>query len=172
MKKRISFKRFVAIQEALSRTSKVMKVHFENPYIQNGDERFLQELVGYIKQNISNSNFSVEALSCEMNMGRVLLYKKVKFLTGKSPVEFIRAVRLQKAVQLLENTQMRVSLIASEVGFDTPHYFSKLFKKEYNIQPSVYMNFARKAKAEALLNTHHQRISGKRLPLLKSKQIN
>jgi len=128
-----------------------IEVYFEHVHTQTEDEKFLSELVERIKQNISNPNLSIEALSRDMKMSRVWLYKKVLMLTGRSPVEFIRAIRLQKAAQLLENTQMVISMVASEVGFENPQYFARLFKKEYNILPSTYVHFARKAKARVLL---------------------
>jgi len=128
-----------------------IEVYFEHVHSQTEDEKFLSELVERIKQNISNPNLSVEALSRDMKMSRVWLYKKVLMLTGRSPVEFIRAIRLRKAAQLLENTQMEISLVASEVGFESPQYFARLFKKEYDILPSAYVHFARRAKARVLL---------------------
>ena len=69
-------------------------------------------------------------------------------LTGKSPVEFIRAIRLKKAVYLLENSQMSISQISYEVGFNTPKYFTKLFKEEYNILPSAYVSSIRQKKIQ------------------------
>jgi len=143
------------LQETFERTYKVqINAHFQHEYVENGDGKFLRELVDYIEQNMSNGNLSVEKLGCEMKMSRVWLYKKLLMLTGKSPVEFIRAVRLKKAIELLENTEMRIGEIASEVGLETPQYFSKLFKKEYDMLPSVYVYFTRKAKAQAMLNAY------------------
>jgi AraC-like DNA-binding protein len=81
-----------------------------------------------------------------MNMSRGSLYTKVLLLTGKSPVEFIRSIRLKKAVYLLENSQMSISQICYEVGFNTPKYFTKLFKEEYNILPSAYVASIRQRK--------------------------
>ena len=68
-------------------------------------------------------------------------------LTGKSPVEFIRSIRLKKAVYLLENSQMTISQICYEVGFNTPKYFTKMFKEEYNTLPSAYISSIRKRKS-------------------------
>ncbi|SDT04140.1 Helix-turn-helix domain-containing protein [Mucilaginibacter mallensis] len=83
-----------------------------------------------------------------MKMCRVSLYKKLKMLTGKSPVEFIQAIRMQKAAHLLESTEMKINKVASEVGFEAPQYFAKLFKKEYDILSSAYVLFIRKAKTQ------------------------
>ncbi|SHM73323.1 helix-turn-helix domain-containing protein [Mucilaginibacter sp. OK098] len=152
MGKRNAFKGVETLHEAFNKVQ--MNMHFEQVDVQNEDEKFLAELVKYIRENISSPDLSVEALSCEMKMSRVWLYRKILMLTGKSPIEFIRAIRLQKAVLLLGNPQMSIGRIASEVGFDNPPYFSKIFKKEYDILPSIYIHFARKTKAQAILNDY------------------
>jgi AraC-like DNA-binding protein len=155
MKKRTVVKGAEALRETFRQAYKVqMDMHFEHVAVQNKDEKFLIDVVEYIKRNMSSPELSVEALSREMKMSRVSLYRKILTFAGKSPVEFVRAIRLQKAVQLLENSQMGIGRIACEVGFNNAHYFSKLFKKEYNILPSTYIHFSRKAKAEAPLDDY------------------
>ena len=71
-------------------------------------------------------------------MSRVALYKKLFALTGKTPIEFIRSIRLQRAAQLLLRGGLTVAEVAYEVGFNNPKYFSKYFKMEYNVLPSAY----------------------------------
>jgi len=174
MKGRSAFNGPDTLQETFKQANKVqIKVCFEDVYKQTEDEKFLSELVEYVKQNISNPNLSVIALSRDMKMSRVWLYKKLLLLTGISPVEFIRAVRLQKAIQLLENTQLKISEIACEVGFESPQYFSRIFKREYDLLPSAYASFARRAKGRLILDAygladtiktaglHHQHITNK-----------
>ncbi|MNS53355.1 HTH-type transcriptional regulator ChbR [compost metagenome] len=100
----------------------------------------MQQVMLVIEKNISNSEFSVEELSAEVNMSRVALYKKVLTLTGKTPVEFIKSIRLNRAAQLLEKSQLTISEIAYEVGFTNPKYFTKTFKSAYGILPSAYAN--------------------------------
>ncbi|HEY0769895.1 MAG TPA: ATP-binding protein, partial [Sphingobacteriaceae bacterium] len=102
------------------------------------DEKLIKSAVETVERNINNPDFSVEELSRLMGMSRVLLYKKLLSLTGKSPIEFIRSIRLQRAAQLLEKSQCNVSEIAYQVGFNNPKYFAKYFKEEYNILPSAY----------------------------------
>jgi len=79
----------------------------------------------------------------------------VLMLTGKSPVEFIRSIRLKKAVYLLENSQLTISQICYEVGFNTPKYFTKLFKEEYNILPSAYTSSVRQKKNSTEAENKH-----------------
>jgi len=107
--------------------------------IESVDEKFMRQLALLIESNVSNADYSVDQLSQDMNMSRVSLYKKVLLLTGKSPVEYIRFYRLRKATQLLEKSQLTVSEIAYEVGFNNPKYFTKYFKQEFNMPPSVYI---------------------------------
>ena len=71
-------------------------------------------------------------------MSRVHLYKKLLQITGKTPIEFIRTIRLKRAAQLLRESQLYVSEIAYEVGFNNPKYFSKYFKDEFGVLPSAY----------------------------------
>jgi AraC-like DNA-binding protein len=71
-------------------------------------------------------------------MSRSSLYSKVLQLTGETPVEFIRSVKLEKAAVLLEKSDMNVAQIAYTVGFSTPNYFAKSFKAKFNMLPSEY----------------------------------
>ena len=103
------------------------------------DEKLIKKAILYVENNISRSELSVEELSRELGMSRVHLYKKLIHITGKSPVEFIRTLRLKRAAQLLRESQMNISEIAYEVGFNNPKYFSKYFKDEFGMLPSAYM---------------------------------
>jgi signal transduction histidine kinase/ligand-binding sensor domain-containing protein/DNA-binding response OmpR family regulator len=102
------------------------------------DEKLIQNAIRVVEERITDSEFSVEDLSRELGMSRVHLYKKLLALTGKSPLEFIRTIRLQHAAQLLEKSQLSVSEIAYKVGFNNPKYFTKYFKEEYKVLPSAY----------------------------------
>ncbi|WP_146901241.1 two-component regulator propeller domain-containing protein [Adhaeribacter aerolatus] len=102
------------------------------------DDKLIRKAIAYTEKNISNPDFSVEDLSREMGMSRVYLYKKLLALTGKAPLEFIRTVRLKRAAQLLTESQLTVSEVAYEVGFNNPKYFTKYFKVEFNCLPSAY----------------------------------
>ena len=109
-------------------------------------EKFMQQVLELVEKNISEPDFSVEDMSRAMFMSRVALYKKLLLLTGKTPIEFIRHVRLKRAAQLLKNGDMTVSEVAYEVGFNSPKYFSKYFKAEYDKLPSVYMDEIKKSR--------------------------
>ncbi len=103
------------------------------------DEKLIQNAILCVEAKIDDPDFSVENLSHELGMSRVHLYKKLLALTGKSPIEFIRLLRLQRAKQLLSGSQLTVSEVAYKVGFNNPKYFAKYFKEEFGILPSAYM---------------------------------
>jgi AraC-like DNA-binding protein len=99
----------------------------------------------HVEKNISNPDFSVVDLSKELGMSRVHLYKKLLAITGKSPLEFIRLIRLKRAIQLLEKSQLSVAEIGYEVGFNNPKLFTKYFKEEYQVLPSKYKSSNKKS---------------------------
>lgn len=102
------------------------------------DEQLIEKAVKYVESNISRSDLSVEELAREMGMSRVHLYKKISALTGKTPIEFIRLLRLKRATQYLAESQLTIAEIAYRLGFNNPKYFSKYFKEEFGILPSEY----------------------------------
>lgn len=103
------------------------------------DETFLQGALDVIEKQMDDPDFSVEDFSAAMHMNRVTLYRKILALTGKSPLEFIRSIRLKRAAQLLEKSGMTIAEIAYKVGFNNPKQFSKFFKEEFKVLPSQYV---------------------------------
>lgn len=102
------------------------------------DEKLIERAVKYVEDNISRSDLSVEELSKALGMSRVHLYKKILHITGKTPIEFIRILRLKRATQYLRESQLNVSEIAYQLGFNNPKYFSKYFQEKFGISPSEY----------------------------------
>ena len=90
----------------------------------------------FVERNMTDSDLSVETIGAELGLSRVQLYRKVKALTGQSPVELLRKSRLQRGRQLLETTDKTVAEVAYEVGFSAPSYFTKCFKDEFGVSPS------------------------------------
>ncbi len=103
------------------------------------DEKFVKKVASLVEKNISNPDFTVKKFSVDMGISRGHLYNKMVELTGKTPIEFIRVMRLKRAVQSLEKSQLSVSEIAFKVGFNEPKYFSKYFKEEYGTSPTEYI---------------------------------
>lgn len=103
------------------------------------DKGFAERFRVLIEKNLGNSELSVEDLAADMGLGRSQLYRKVKSLTGYSPVELLRVARLKKAAEMLTRTEKTVSEIAYEVGFSTPSYLTKCFREYFGISPSDYV---------------------------------
>lgn len=99
------------------------------------DKTFVSQLRKIIQENLGDSEFNVERIGDEIGLSRVQLYRKVKALTGHSPVEMLRKARLMRARHLLRTTEKSVSEVAYSVGFSTPSYFSKCYKDEFGENP-------------------------------------
>ena len=99
------------------------------------DQTFINRLRDSIRQNMGDSDFTVERLGEELGLSRVQLYRKVKALTGQTPVDLLKKARLERARLLVEKTDKSISEIAYEVGFTAPSYFNKCFKDEFGVSP-------------------------------------
>ncbi|HXI01129.1 MAG TPA: two-component regulator propeller domain-containing protein [Sphingobacteriaceae bacterium] len=115
-----------------------------NVAITSPDEKFLDKVMNYIEENISESTLSVEELGKEVGMSRVTLYRKIKALTNQSAVEFIRTIRLKRAGQLLQQNKLNVSEVAYMVGFLDIDYFRKCFKDQFGSTPKEYASLQQK----------------------------
>ncbi|MBC9932722.1 response regulator [Chitinophaga qingshengii] len=132
-------KNLLAQQQLLQkRFQKQIEVNPAEITVTSMDETFLQNALDIIEKQMDNPDFSVEDFSTSMHMNRVTLYRKILALTGKSPLEFIRSIRLKRAAQLLKKSGMTISEIAYKVGFNNPKQFSKFFKEEFKVLPSQY----------------------------------
>ena len=103
--------------------------------ISTPDKEFVSKIRNEIHRNISNNDFGVEQLGAAVDLSRVQLYRKVKALTGLSPVELIRATRVNRARKLIEGGATSVSEVAYQVGFTSPSYFTKCFKDQFGVSP-------------------------------------
>lgn len=112
--------------------------------VASSDSTFIRDVVKAIERNIANNSLTVSDLSHELCVSRAQVYRKVRELTGKSPLELIRSIRMQHAAQLLEKSQLPVSEITWRVGFVNSKYFARLFKKEYHVLPSEYASGKRR----------------------------
>ncbi len=139
----------------LSRVRKVLERKAQTPLLVipaageteetlSADEKFIRKALDIVERNLSNPNFSVEELSRELCMNRVSVYRRIFSISGQPPIEFIRHVRLQRAAQLLSKSEMNITEVAYEVGFNNPKYFSKYFKMAYHMLPSAYQAANRK----------------------------
>lgn len=107
---------------------------FERP--QDADARFMADFGRVVGTSMSDSSLSVETISAALGMSRVQMYRKVKALTGTTPVELIRRTRLKRADLLLRQGSITVAEVAYRVGFSSPSYFAKCFKEYFGRLPS------------------------------------
>jgi signal transduction histidine kinase/ligand-binding sensor domain-containing protein/DNA-binding response OmpR family regulator len=144
----------LALQNTVKNTySKQIKVVAPEVKIASEDERLMNEVMKYLDENLTDTQLSVERLSRHVGMSRSSLYSKLLELTGQTPVEYIRSVKLDKAAVLLEKSDMNIAQVAYAAGFATPNYFAKSFKAKFNMLPSDYIAMKRNSNAvNALAN--------------------
>ena len=107
--------------------------------IQSKEEKFLQQATKAVLDNISNAQFGVNQFAREVGKSNSQLYRELMALTGQSPNDFIRNIRLQYASELLRKHAGNVSEVASSVGFSNLSYFAKCFRQKFNVVPSAYI---------------------------------
>jgi signal transduction histidine kinase/DNA-binding response OmpR family regulator len=107
----------------------------------NNGGNLLNDVNEYINANISRTDLSVEDLMNNVCVGlsKGTFYKELRSITGRTPIEYIRKVRMEKAAEYLKNTDMNISEIAYKVGYNSPHFFTVQFKREFGVTPSVYI---------------------------------
>ncbi|NDW19149.1 hybrid sensor histidine kinase/response regulator [Dysgonomonas sp. 216] len=105
---------------------------------QSSDEQFLNNAISIIERKLSDTDLDVNLFAQELNMSKSSLYRKIKTMTGLSPNEFIRNIRLKHACQMLRNPSVSISEVAYSVGFSDPKYFTLCFKNEFDVTPREY----------------------------------
>jgi YesN/AraC family two-component response regulator len=101
-------------------------------------DAFLAKLLDVMNKQLDNNTLTVDDLVDEMGMGRTVFFNKLKSMTGLSPVEFIREMRIKRAAQLLEERQYNITEVTYMVGMNDSRYFAKCFKNTYGVTPSEY----------------------------------
>jgi len=135
----IKIRNLVQLNQTLKDTyTRQLKVVMPVAEVASEDEQLLLKVIQYIEANINNDQLTVEELSKHLFMSRASLYNKIVQLTGETPVEFIRSIKLNKAADLLKNSDMKIAQIGYAVGFSTPNYFTRAFKAKFNLLPSEY----------------------------------
>lgn len=108
------------------------------PSLSANDRKFIDKVMETIEKHLDNGDLMVEDIANEVNMSRSVFFKKLKTLTGLSPVEFLREIRMKRAAQLIETDEYNMAQIAYMVGLNDSHYFSKCFKQQYGMTPTEY----------------------------------
>lgn len=110
-----------------------------NETVKDMDREFISRFKTVIDENLSNTEMNIDFMSKELAMSRIQLYRKVKTLTGCSPVEYLRIRRLKKAQKMLHTKDITIAEVCYETGFSSPSYFAKCYKDYYNELPSDYL---------------------------------
>lgn len=134
------------VQLLKRRNDIIKKIHInaiaEKPYekegYENNDERLIADVMKAINDNMAEEDFNVAKLCQLLNIDQKQLYRKLKKLTGKTPVSFIREQRLKRAANLLKQGQLTVSEVMYQVGFSSLSYFNKSFTEMYSVSPKDY----------------------------------
>ena len=133
----------VLISSSLGKAYNYLKIKagLRNGFIKvvsSRNEQFINELFEALEKNWNLKEFKIDNLVKQFGMSRAQLYRRILDLTGHSPNNFIREVRLRNALKMIEEQKGSISEIAYESGFNNPSYFSRCFFKKYGIQPSEY----------------------------------
>ena len=115
-----------------------LEISPESITITSLDEKFITKVLDCIEKNIENAEYSIDNLSMDLGISRSRLYPKFQSITGLTPNNFIRSIRLKKAARLLTASQYNISEIAYSVGFNSIKYFNKYFKEEFGTTPTQY----------------------------------
>lgn len=138
---RLYMKRKAAqITEEATEKADAGKVRYmlRKPMIVDEDKEFMDKLLAYIEEHISDANMKIDDLSAAIGMGRSTFYGRLKQIADMSPNDFLRHVRMERAQQLVANSTMPFSQVAYATGFADPKYFGKCFKKQTGMSPSEY----------------------------------
>lgn len=136
----LKIKNLIKLREAVQQKfGKTFEIKPSEIGVTSLDEKIFQKVIDVVEKNIGNANFNIEQLGQELGMSRAHLYYKFMAIIGKTPAEFIKIMRLKRAAQLMSESQLSVSEISFEVGYNGPRYFSIHFKEFYNMSPSEYI---------------------------------
>jgi len=115
-----------------------INLQLSKPCINSFDDEFVKKVMEFIESNVDEPNLTIDEFAEYLNMSRTVFYRKLKAMTGLSPIEFIMKMRINRAIQLIETGKYTFSQIAYMSGFADPKYFSKCFKRFKGATPSEY----------------------------------
>ena len=107
-------------------------------YSSDKDQLFVRRLDAIIYSRIGDGNLTIDAIAAQLHVGRTICYRKIRGITGYTPSDYLRVLRMKKAAELLKEGTKNISEIAYAVGYDNPNYFSKRFKEHFGVPPSQY----------------------------------
>ena len=119
--------------------TQLQKDKIEDKVVKGNDEVLMERVMKVINEHLSDSNFNVEVLTSEVGISRAQLHRKMKEMTGLPVSEFVRNIRLEQAVRLLKEQKINVTQVAYAVGFGNLAHFSTVFKKQFGVSPTEYI---------------------------------
>jgi signal transduction histidine kinase/ligand-binding sensor domain-containing protein/DNA-binding response OmpR family regulator len=125
--------------ELKNKFQKGTSLYFEENSISASDNRLIQEIINIILENISVERINADFISKRIHVSRSVVYVKIEALTGQTVNEFIRNIRLKKALQLIKENSLTITEIVTAVGFNSHSYFSKSFKAQFGCSPKDYV---------------------------------
>ena len=135
------------VDNLINRRETMRKRYLGNPLKQEADsivsdrdQEWFAHVTELIQNNIHEPEISIDTLASDLNLSRSSFQRKIKGLTGLSPIEFIRLIRLKKAAELLSTGNYRVNEVSYMVGFNKASYFSSLFKKQFGVLPKDFIS--------------------------------
>ena len=111
----------------------------EEPHVRGNDEQLMERIMKVVNEHLSDSDFNVAVLTAEVGISRAQLHRKMKEMTGLPVTEFIRNIRLEQAARLLKEQKINVTQVAYAVGFSKLAHFSTVFKKQFGVSPTEYI---------------------------------
>jgi len=136
---RIKIKNVLAYRENLRSTYvKQLKIEPSNITTTSRDKDFIEKAIRVVEESMSDTEFDIKTFASDMAVSPSTMLRKMKAITGESSDKFIRTIRLKRAAQLLQSSQLTVTEICYEVGFSSQKHFSATFKKQFELSPSAY----------------------------------
>jgi AraC-like DNA-binding protein len=122
------------------RYSKEFEIKAKDISVSSVDQQFFKRVQDVLDVQLTNPEFNSNTFVTAMQMSRMQLHRKLKALTGLTTSEFVRSQRLKLSLNYLRDSDLTISEIAYQIGFNTPSYFIKSFKETYNATPSTYFS--------------------------------
>ena len=125
-------------KEAKEKFLRILNFDPKEVRLASKDELFLERAIQIVEDNMGNTDFNVNQFASSLTVSRPLLFTKLKALTGQTPNNFVKTIRLKRAAQLIKTEKYKISEVASNVGFNDSKYFGKCFKEQFGASPSKY----------------------------------
>lgn len=129
---------YISKTKGKKNTSLLEQLNPSVPQVTHFDDDFIRNVLRSVEENIQNPEFKIDDLAEAMSMSRTVFYRKIKSLVGVSPVDFVKSMRIKRAIQLLEQDEYTVAEVGYMSGFTTPQYFSRVFKEAMGCTPKEY----------------------------------